>query len=96
MQTVTDSYQQRNITVISVCGGGNKGNQKPCPHVQKAALEAKDHVPGIAKFNNSHYIEIPEDLITDDDWGCIGHRNEKGQTKIAQYLAPRISALMGW
>lgn len=64
--------------------------------MEKAALEAADHVPAVATFNNSKYIFIPEEVLDKNDFGCWEHRNLSGQTKIAKYLAPRIAQLMNW
>ena len=72
MRTVTQSYSKP-PTIISVCGGRDFF-MTPCPKVKKAAEEAKDHIPLV----ESHYIEIPSELIGDNDWGCWGHRNRQG------------------
>eukprot|EP00957_Ditylum_brightwellii_P196755 14990512-Ditylum_brightwellii.AAC.1 len=45
------------------------------------------------------YIFIPCDgsVVTGiDDIGCNGHKNALGQLQIANYLEPRLKAIMNW
>jgi len=46
-----------------------------------------------------HYKLVPCDgsVVTGDgDIGCNGHKNTAGQAKVAEFLAPTISEVMGW
>ena len=47
-----------------------------------------------------HYALVPCDgtvVVGDEsDIGCNGHKNAAGQMKVAAYLAPIISEIMGW
>jgi hypothetical protein len=95
---ISSSYGDKNIPIINICGAGtpNTPSTAPCPAVKKASDEAGDNVPAIAKNKNSYYVEFPANLINSGDFGCIAHKNVKGQTKVAEYLAPKINEIMGW
>ena len=45
------------------------------------------------------YVFIPCDgsVVTGvDDIGCEGHKNRLGQERVADFLEPRLRAIMGW
>lgn len=89
MSMIEASYSGANFSIISVCGGGDD-NQMACPLVGKSTKKAME------QYDNIHYVEIPDGYITNKDYGCILHRNQTGQHKIAAYLATPIKNIMGW
>lgn len=92
---IVSSYKDRMPAIISLCGGGSpshKSNFDPCDSVQQASSAFATKHPHLSV----HYIEIPIGVVTDDDWGCLGHRNFDGQTAIAHFLAEKIRPILGW
>ena len=91
-------------TIVSVCGQGDPNEAKldpdnnrcrPCPNVEAANIAFKSKYP-LLKMD---YIYIPCDgsVVTGkDDIGCAGHKNVKGQSEVAEYLAPKLREIMGW
>eukprot|EP00698_Gefionella_okellyi_P024855 TRINITY_DN8887_c0_g1_i1.p1 TRINITY_DN8887_c0_g1~~TRINITY_DN8887_c0_g1_i1.p1 ORF type:complete len:380 (+),score=46.31 TRINITY_DN8887_c0_g1_i1:45-1184(+) len=89
---ILQSYQYDDqLSIITLCGGELGQDSMPCPHVQVATDRFKQnhHV-------RSWYVEIPDFLHAPEDFGCLGHRNVQGQTKVAQYLQPLLADILNW
>lgn len=89
LQTIVNSYStQKSLVLVSLCGGID---QTFCSYLEPAVNDFSKIYP------NSYYIHIPQDLLHyPEDFGCWDHRNVKGQTKLFEYLAPKISDIMNW
>ena len=92
--------------IMAVCGMGDPEEVKidpdnnrcrPCPHVADAVASFRVAHPSLA--SRLHYLFVPCDgtVITGlGDIGCNGHKNRLGQEKVAEFIAPFISSILGW
>ncbi len=111
LQTITDSYHYAASPpeIVNVCGGLTEEDSAPCHLVKKAVDVFADNArrqqqqqrrrrgSNSKRKAKARYIEIPRDLLTyPDDFGCLDHRNAKGQRKLARFLLPLIQELMDW
>jgi len=67
----------------------------PCPHVDDALKDFIVKYKDLAK--NIHHLLIPCDgsVVTGvDDIGCQGHKNEKGQKKVADFIQPHLDSIL--
>ena len=95
-----------NLTVISFCGQGSPVEHaqdpdndrcRPCPHVADASDDYVRRNP--VRANRVHYVFVPCDgsVVTGaGDIGCNGHKNRLGQAKVADFLEPKLRAILGW
>ena len=104
MLRIFNQYESKN-KIAAVCGMGDPTEHtrdpdndrcSPCPHVEDAVTAFKQ------KYGDQYaveYISIPCDgtVVTGvDDIGCAGHKNKAGQKAVADFLTPKLKAMMGW
>ena len=95
-----------NLVVVSFCGQGSPVEHaqdpdndrcRPCPHVSDASDAYAKANP--TRAQRVHYVFVPCDgsVVTGDgDIGCNGHKNRLGQAKVADFLEPKLRAILGW
>ena len=94
--------------IVAVCGMGDPIERKkfpdnnrcrPCPFVEQAVAAFKADPANAVVQAKVHYMFVPCDgsVVTGEgDIGCDGHKNRVGQAEVADFMAPRIAAIMGW
>jgi lysophospholipase L1-like esterase len=105
---IAEPYLQENKpapVILSICGQGdptevdrdpNNDRCRPCPHVKEATNSFRiSHGEKV----RAEYIFVPCDgtVVTGvGDIGCDGHKNELGQSRVADFLEPQLREIMGW
>lgn len=92
LQAIGDRYGSDKggpVEIINICGGPGDARPEPCPLIS-AVSNKFAHA-----YATSHYIAIPASLGAGES-GCLGHRNLKAQTELADFLEPQIRAITGW
>jgi len=79
-------------TVINFCGGTMDNDRAPCPNVQQAS-----QLFGATSYKKTYYVEIGQTWLRyPEDYGCLDHRNLKGQQILAAKLLPYVKKIMNW
>uniref|UniRef100_A0A7S0NZ80 SGNH hydrolase-type esterase domain-containing protein n=1 Tax=Calcidiscus leptoporus TaxID=127549 RepID=A0A7S0NZ80_9EUKA len=93
------------VPVLSVCGMGDpteaardpdNNRCRPCPHVEQAV---RAFAAGQPPRRRIEYLFIPCDgsvVSGAADLGCAGHKNWRGQRRVADFIAPAVARLTGW
>ena len=89
------AYAASAPAIANICGGGSHADpsrNRACPFVKNSSMSYQQEHP-TRKVN---YIEVPVGVVGDDDIACLGHHDPAGQQKFADYLGPKLKAMMGW
>lgn len=79
-------------TIINLCGGTLDNDRAPCDNVQAASKAFASNF-----YQDTHYVEIGSDWLRyPEDYGCLEHRNVRGQQILATKLLPSIKEIMHW
>jgi len=95
LEYLYSSYKPNIPTIINICGGSSPSDHsrnRACPFVSNASSTYKMKYPSLPV----HYIELPLDIVPDDDIACLGHHNADGHKHIVDYLTPKIESIMKW
>eukprot|EP00948_MAST-09A_sp_MAST-9A-sp1_P000501 g501.t1 len=93
--------------IVSICGQGSPEESKsdpdnnrcrPCPTVEKAVATFQSETQE-KNADQVAYIFVPCDgtVVTGEaDIGCMGHKNQLGQSEVSKFLYPKIKSFMQW
>jgi len=95
LEYIYQSYKPNLPTIINICGGSSPSDHsrnRACPFVSNASSTYNTKYPSFPV----HYVELPLDIVPDDDIACMGHHNADGHKHIVDYLTPKIESIMQW
>jgi len=97
LQQISNSYNlnstSQTVKIINICGGNFSSDILPCPYISQAISQFQNQT----SFPFVYFISIPFNLLNyPEDYGCLEHRNVKGQWILANYLFPQIKDIMNW
>ncbi len=68
--------------------------EQPCEGYIRDVVQRKQKLEG--RYRDVFFIDVPRDIMNDNDWGCEMHPNLYGSMKMAGIIVPEMRLRMNW